>query len=138
MERLVGLVIAVEEDPDLAAAARESLAGSSVTLVERPLAEGYPAGAPYDLILIDGAVEYVPDALVGQLADGGRLASGLLEDGVTRLALGRKAGDGFGMAAFADAAAAILPAHEAPGVQILRVERVGCGRVMWLRQASER
>lgn len=114
MERLVGTVVAVEEDSELAAAAREALTGSSVRLIEGPLADGYRAGAPYDLILIDGAVEYVPQTLVKQLADGGRVASGLLERGVTRLALGRKAGEGFGMAAFADAASAILPGFVQP------------------------
>jgi protein-L-isoaspartate(D-aspartate) O-methyltransferase len=114
LARMVGPVVAVEEDPELAAAARAALAGSEVTLVEGPLTQGHGAMAPYDLILIDGAVEYVPEALVRQLADGGRLASALLDEGVTRLAIGRKAGDGFGMAAFADAAAAVLPAFVRP------------------------
>ena len=85
-----------------------------VKLVEGPLTAGYAKGAPYDLILIDGAVETVPQALVGQLADGGRLVSGLVEDGVTRLAIGRRAGEGFGMMSFADAAAVILPGFEKP------------------------
>jgi protein-L-isoaspartate(D-aspartate) O-methyltransferase len=114
LARLVGSVVAVEEDPELAAAARSALAGSGVELVEGPLAQGCAAGAPYDLILVDGAVECVPDALVAQLADGGRLAAGLVENGVTRLAIGRRAGEGFGMAAFADAAAAILPGFGKP------------------------
>ena len=114
MERLVGSLIAVEEDKELAAAAKAALAGTSVTLVEGPLAKGWAKGAPYDLILIDGAVEFVPDALVAQLRDGGRLVAGLLEQGVTRLAIGRKAGDGFAMAAFADAAAALLPGFVKP------------------------
>ena len=83
-------------------------------LVEGPLAKGWPKGAPYDLILIDGAVEFVPDALVGQLRDGGRLAAAIVEQGVTRLAIGRKAGEGFAMAAFADAAAAVLPGFARP------------------------
>lgn len=112
--RLAGSVVAVEEDPELAAEARTNLAGSGVELVEGPLAKGCPDKAPYDLILIDGAVEDVPDALVAQLADGGRLACALLENGVTRLAIGRRAGEGFGMAAFADAAAAILPGFAKP------------------------
>jgi len=114
MARLAGPVTALEEDAELAAEARSALAGSGVALVEGPLASGWPDSAPYDLILIDGAVECVPDALVAQLADGGRLAAGLLENGVTRLAIGRRAGEGFGMAAFADAAAAILPGFEKP------------------------
>jgi protein-L-isoaspartate(D-aspartate) O-methyltransferase len=111
---LVASVVAVEEDRELAAAARENLARSGVRLVEGPLAQGSAEGAPYDLILIDGAVEFVPDALVAQLSDGGRLATALLEQGVTRLAIGRRAGDGFGLAAFADAAAAILPGFVRP------------------------
>jgi protein-L-isoaspartate(D-aspartate) O-methyltransferase len=114
LARLVGPLVAVEEDPELAAEAKRALVGSPVTLVEGPLAKGWPDGAPYDLILIDGAVEFVPDALIAQLRDGGRLAAGLLERGVTRLALGRKAGDGFAMAAFADAEAAVLPGFARP------------------------
>ena len=114
LERLVGPLVAVEEDAELAAAARSNLAGYEVDLLEGPLAEGRKGDGPYDLILIDGAVEHVPDALVGQLADGGRLATGLVENGVTRLAIGRRAGEGFGMTAFADAAAAILPGFARP------------------------
>jgi protein-L-isoaspartate(D-aspartate) O-methyltransferase len=114
LARLVGPCIAVEEDAELAAAARANLAGTGVRLVEGPLAEGCRAEAPYDLILIDGAVEFVPEALIAQLADGGRLAAGLLENGVTRLAIGRRAGEGFGMTAFADAAAAVLPGFAKP------------------------
>ena len=85
-----------------------------MTFVEGPLTKGHAPGAPYDLILIDGAVETVPQALIDQLKDEGKLATGIVENGVTRLALGRKAGEGFGIAAFADAAAAILPQFEKP------------------------
>ena len=112
--RLVGPLVAVEEDAELAAIARVALEGTEAKLVEGPLAKGWKKGAPYDLILIDGAVETVPEALIAQLADGGRLAAGIVEEGVTRLALGRKAGEGFGMAPFADAAAAVLPGFARP------------------------
>lgn len=114
LERLVGSLVAIEEDKELAAQAKAALVGTSVTLVEGPLAKGWAKDAPYDLILIDGAVEFVPEALIVQLRDGGRLVAGLLEQGVTRLAIGRKAGEGFAMAAFADAAAAILPGFVKP------------------------
>jgi len=114
LARLVGPLVAVEEDSELAAEARSNLAGTGVELVEGALTEGWKAGAPYDLILIDGAVECLPDGLVAQLAEGGRLAAGLAENGVTRLAIGRRAGEGFGMTAFADAAAAILPGFAKP------------------------
>jgi protein-L-isoaspartate(D-aspartate) O-methyltransferase len=114
LAKLVSSVVAVEEDPELAAAARAALADTGVTFVEGLLTKGHAAGAPYDLILIDGAVETVPQALIDQLKDEGKLATGIVENGVTRLALGRKAGEGFGIAAFADAAAAILPQFEKP------------------------
>ena len=115
LARLVAHVVALGELGALAAAGAAELAGlANVQAVEGPLAEGWSAGAPYDLILIDGAVEFVPDALVAQLADGGRLATALIEDGVTRLAIGRRAGDGFGAIAFADHAAAALPGFQRP------------------------
>ncbi|MGE5722550.1 MAG: protein-L-isoaspartate O-methyltransferase family protein [Sphingomonadales bacterium] len=112
--RLVQSLVAVEEDPELAARARENLAGTEVALVEGPLVKGHKRGAPYDLIVIDGAVEFVPDAIIDQLADGGRLAAGIVEQGVQRLAIGRRAGEGFGMAAFADVASAVLPGFVKP------------------------
>ncbi|HEX9955438.1 MAG TPA: protein-L-isoaspartate O-methyltransferase [Allosphingosinicella sp.] len=114
LSRLVGPVVALEQDPELAAFARTALAGYPVTVVEGPLTQGHAEGGPYDLILIDGAVEHVPEALIAQLVDGGRLAAGVLENGVSRLSLGRKAGEGFGTAAFTDAAAAILPEFAKP------------------------
>lgn len=116
MERLAGSVVAVEEDPELVRVAREALAGTSVELVEGPLVEGHAAGAPYDFILIDGAVEFVPDAIVAQLVDGGRIAAAILDQGVTRIALGRRAGAGFGIAPITDSASAILPGFARPRV----------------------
>lgn len=114
LARLVGSVVAVEEDETLAAHARAALTGSAVTLIEGPLVEGHRQGAPYDLILIDGAVEHVPGTLIDQLAEGGRLASGIVEQGVQRLAIGRRAGEGFGMTAFSDVAAAVVPGFLKP------------------------
>lgn len=114
LARLAGHVTALEEDAALAAAAREALAGTDVALVEGPLAGGWAAGAPYDFILIDGAVEHVPAAIVGQAADDGRIALALADRGVTRLALGRVVAGAFGLSTFADAEVAILPGFEKP------------------------
>lgn len=75
LARLVAHVTAVEEDSALAAVARDKLAGATVTVIEGPHAEGAAAGAPYDVILIEGSVERVPDGLFGQLAEGGRLVA---------------------------------------------------------------
>ena len=71
--------------------------GLDVTAVEgASLEAGDPKRAPYDQILIDGAVEYIPDAIVAQLADGGRLGTALMDRGITRLIVGRKARGAFG------------------------------------------
>jgi protein-L-isoaspartate(D-aspartate) O-methyltransferase len=68
----------------------------------------------YDVIMIDGAVEHVPDALVDHLAPNGRLITGIAEAGVTRLAIGRRGGSGFGLHAFMDAEMVILPEFSRP------------------------
>lgn len=77
LAQLAGSIVALEEDPDLCRQAQASLAGSGparVVVVQGPLAAGWPAAAPYDFILLDGATEVVPDALGRQLKPGGRLA----------------------------------------------------------------
>lgn len=114
LDRLVGSVVAVEEDPALVEKAREALAGTGVKLVEGPLQRGHADGAPYDLIVIDGAVEFIPDEIKEQLVDGGRMATGLLDRGVTRIAIGRRVGDAFGIAPMTDSACVILPGFVKP------------------------
>jgi protein-L-isoaspartate(D-aspartate) O-methyltransferase len=107
----IGLqVVALESDPELAAAAREQ----KIKIVQGPLEEGHAAGAPYDQILIDGAVEYIPDALIEQLSDGGRLGAALLDRGITRLVIGRKAGNAFGTMSVGDAGVPTLPGFQRP------------------------
>jgi protein-L-isoaspartate(D-aspartate) O-methyltransferase len=114
LSQLVAYVVAVEEDDQLAAIAHTRLAETEVKLVHGPLTEGFAPGAPYDVILIDGALEFVPDSLIGQLGELGRLATGILEDGVCRIAIGRRAGEGFGLASVSDRAMAILPGFTKP------------------------
>ncbi|PJW96354.1 protein-L-isoaspartate O-methyltransferase, partial [Escherichia coli] len=80
-----------------------------IDVVEGPLEAGYKKGAPYDQILIDGAVELIPDAIVAQLADGGRLGTALLDRGISRLVVGRKAGGAFGTLSLSDAGVPALP-----------------------------
>ncbi len=75
---------------------------ASVTWVKGAPAKGHAKGAPYDAVMIDGAVAELPAALVDQLAEGGRAAFGLAERGVTRLCVGRKAGGVIGTVGAAD------------------------------------
>ena len=79
-----------------------------------PLDTGWKKGAPYDHILIDGAVEYIPDAIVAQLADGGRLGAALVDRGITRLIVGRKVGGAFGYLSLSDAGVPPLPGFTRP------------------------
>ena len=78
LSRLAHAVVAVECDSDLADQAGATLARSgygNVTQVTGPLEAGYPAEGPYDLIFVNGAVEEVPETLLSQLREGGRLVA---------------------------------------------------------------
>lgn len=112
---LAGSVVALEEDDALAAHARGALAGyPGVTAVQGPLAKGWSKDAPYDLLIIDGAVEHVPDALVRQVKPDGRVLTGIVDRGVTRLAAGRRTEGGFGLVDFQDIECAVLPGFARP------------------------
>ena len=74
--RLAGQVIATETDLAQLAKSKEVLAQlglANVTFPAAAPADGDPANAPYDVIVLDGATEVIPDRLYGQLRDGGRL-----------------------------------------------------------------
>lgn len=112
---IVAGVVAVEEHAPLVEMARAALGATpGITLVHAPLAAGCAEHAPYDVLVIDGAVEMLPDALVAQLKPGARVASGLVDRGVTRLASGRRTDGGFGVQPFADADCVVLPGFTRP------------------------
>lgn len=75
-------VIALEQQASLLAIARAALAvhAPAVSLVQGPLDAGWPDAAPYDLILIEGAVRAIPAAASAQLKPAGRLVTVLTED----------------------------------------------------------
>ena len=85
--------------------------GLDVTSIDGPEAAD---GDPVDLILIDGAVEDVPQSLVDRLVDGGRLGTALRDRGVSRLAVGRAVGGRLGLRTIVDAEVAPLPQFERP------------------------
>jgi protein-L-isoaspartate(D-aspartate) O-methyltransferase len=115
LSRLAKSVVALESDAALANVGRVAISGlSNVTSVSGALTQGWADAAPYDLIMIDGAVEHVPDEIVAQMKPGGRLVAGMIDNGVTRLALGTKAGASCGMVCFADADVPALPGFAKP------------------------
>jgi protein-L-isoaspartate(D-aspartate) O-methyltransferase len=75
LSKLGSSVVAIESDAALAAAATETLSRlgyDNVAVVAGDLEAGYAPEAPYDVVFVHGAVEFVPDALLAQLRDGGR------------------------------------------------------------------
>lgn len=81
--RIASAVVALESDAELAARAVATLAELGIetaTIVVGPLREGWPAQAPYDVIIFGGAVSAIPANIVGQLAQGGRMVVVVAED----------------------------------------------------------
>ncbi len=101
---MVGSLDVVESDARLAGAP-----GSKVgDWHDGALTAGWKKAGPYDLVIIDGAIEELPKAIASQLAPEGRLVTGLVESGVTRLALGRKVGDTVALQPLAETGMPIL------------------------------
>lgn len=75
---------------------------------------GKPGGTGYRLILIDGAIEQFPEALVKVLGDGGRVVTGVVSRGVTGLAAGHKANGKVVLRTLADIGIPVLREFAAP------------------------
>jgi protein-L-isoaspartate(D-aspartate) O-methyltransferase len=106
----VASLTAVENDSVLANELRQNC--PSVQVVEGPLNEGDASGSPYTLLIIDGAIDALPDVLADQLAEGGRVVTGLRDGAASRLAAGVKHGTHLALRSFADAEIALLPGFE--------------------------
>jgi protein-L-isoaspartate(D-aspartate) O-methyltransferase len=94
MARIVEAVVAVEDNPDLAAEAEARLAAQdvfNVAVVTGPLVGGCESQGPYDAVLVEGAIEEFPEALTEQISDGGRVVAMFREGqlGVVRVGLKR-------------------------------------------------
>lgn len=114
--KLAQTVVALECDADWcqrATAGLGELGIDNAAVVQGPLAQGYAAQAPYDVIVFSGAVGEVPQAVCRQLGDGGRLAA-VVESGA---GLGKgmlvvRAGDTFGRRVLFDATTPVLPGFD--------------------------
>ena len=116
--RLARSVVALESESGFAAEAKsllQDLGARNVTLIEAPLNEGYKAHAPYDAIVIDGAVAAVPDMLLEQLGDNGRLVGVVRTraDTLGEAILVERTGAGFSRRTLFEAASHILPGFAA-------------------------
>jgi protein-L-isoaspartate(D-aspartate) O-methyltransferase len=117
LARLAHVVVALEEDAGLATLARDNLralAVGQVQVANGTLADGWPAQAPYDVIVLNGATEVVPKALLRQLKPGGRLVGVLGRGPAGKAMLYCSIGGECGGRPIFDATAPLLPGFAAP------------------------
>jgi len=117
LSKLTRRVVALEEDDRLAAAATRSLSAAgadNVRVVTGPLVQGWPHEAPYDVILLNGSAEVVPQALLDQLTHGGRLVAVVGRAPVGRGTVYRRTGTHVSAYPEFDAVAPLLPGFAKP------------------------
>jgi protein-L-isoaspartate(D-aspartate) O-methyltransferase len=93
--RMAEAVVAVEENEALAAEAQRVLASEGVdnaAVIAGPLAEGCAKAGPFDAITVQGGVEEIPQALIAQLKDGGRIAALFMDGALGAVKIGHKTG----------------------------------------------
>ncbi|MFQ6018971.1 MAG: protein-L-isoaspartate O-methyltransferase, partial [Kiloniellaceae bacterium] len=116
LARLSATVVALESDTELAAKANRILADLGIdnaVVVEGPLTEGYPKQAPYNVIVLGGAVAEIPAAISDQLADGGRLVTVVRNaTAVGQATLTQRSGEVVSSRGLFDAASPLLPGFE--------------------------
>jgi protein-L-isoaspartate(D-aspartate) O-methyltransferase len=104
--------LSLDADAELSFAAGAALQGAGIvgaSAVSGPPVDGWPAAAPYDLILLNGGAEFVPEAWLDQLAPGGRLAAILRSGRAGRAQLYAKSGAGAAPRDLFDAAPPVVP-----------------------------
>ncbi|MGZ5876721.1 MAG: protein-L-isoaspartate O-methyltransferase family protein [Bradyrhizobium sp.] len=113
--RLAGQVVATESDPAQVAKANGVLAQlglANVTFKAAGPADGDPANGPFDVIVLDGATEIVPERLYGQLKDGGRLVGVFATTKPPRATIVTRSHGDFGNRTLFDASVPVLPGLE--------------------------
>jgi protein-L-isoaspartate(D-aspartate) O-methyltransferase len=110
--KFAGQVTGTESEPSLVAKANSVLAElglGNVTVRTAGAAEGDPAAAPYDVIILNGATEIVPEGLYRQLREGGRLVGVFAMTQPPRATIVTHSHDDFGSRPLFDATAPVLP-----------------------------
>ena len=115
--KLAGHVVALEEDAAMARGASETLAqtgANNVAVVSGALAAGRVEDAPYDVIMVEGAAQVVPNSLLSQLKEGGRLVAVVGSGPMGKATLYRRVGGHASAVPVFDAAAPALPGFAKP------------------------
>lgn len=118
ISRIAEAVVAVEELTDLgdSAAALSRIGADSVAQVSGPLAAGAPQHGPYDVIVIEGGIEVLPQTIADQLKDGGRIAALFVEGELGTVRIGYKTGGTISWRHAFNASAPVLPGFAATPV----------------------
>lgn len=117
VSRIAKRVVALESDEGLLAKAREALrecGAANVEAVQGALDGGHASGAPYDVIFVEGAVEDLPEPLLAQLAQGGRLIAIQAAIGMGHAVVVTKSGQAVSKRVAFDAGAPVLPGFAKP------------------------
>ena len=117
LAKLANTVVALEADGALgqrASAALAELGIDNVAVVEGQHAAGCAKHAPYDVIFLDGAVEQLPQAIIDQLGEGGRMVGVAVEGGIGRAMLWLKSGGVLSKRILFDANVTPLPGFSLP------------------------
>jgi protein-L-isoaspartate(D-aspartate) O-methyltransferase len=104
-------VVAIEQDADMASEAQDALVKSgadNVILHTGSLIEGAEQHGPYDVIMIQGGVTDVPDRILAQLKEGGRIACLFMDGALGEVRIGHKRGDDISWRTSFNAAAPVL------------------------------
>lgn len=120
--RLAEAVVAVEEDETLASEAESILSDQSVdnaAVVTGPLAEGAAKHGPYDVILIQGGVSHLPEAIEAQLKEGGRIACLFMDGALGTVRVGYKLDGRINWRFAFNAGAPVLQGFEEPQAFVL-------------------
>ena len=110
LAHVAGQVVALEQNADLAQAARTALSEQpNVSVVSGPLTAGWPQGSPYDAVVLEGGTEIPPESFLSQLKEGGRLVCVLGGGPGSKAMRYCRSGDELGGRPVFDATAAVLP-----------------------------
>ncbi|WP_084863922.1 protein-L-isoaspartate O-methyltransferase family protein [Salibaculum halophilum] len=115
LARLAEFVVAVEDDEARVTEAQANLSAHDVdnaAVVHGTLAAGAPKQGPYDVIVLEGAADQVPDTLVDQLKDGGRMAVLFSEGALGVMRIGHKLDGAMTWRMAFNAGAPVVPGFE--------------------------
>lgn len=115
LSRLAAAVVAVESDEDLVVQALRALpeVGADTVITEtRALVEGAPEHGPFDAMLIEGGVEAIPEALIDQVKEGGRVVAIFMDGHLGKCRVGTRINGAMSWTTVFDATAPVLPGFD--------------------------